>query len=61
MVYKIYNLDTKQFQQSRNGRIIWTSKGGAITALKYVKLRYKSFGGNPDKVVIKTFQLLPLD
>lgn len=61
MVYKIFNLDTQQFQRSRNGRRIWSSKGGATTALKYIKLRYKAFGGNPDKVVFKTFELIPLD
>jgi hypothetical protein len=55
--FKIWNEDTQRFCFSKNGRNIWSSSSGVTTALKYVKIRYKSFGGNPDRIIIKKYEL----
>lgn len=56
-VFKIWNEDTQRFYFSKKGRSIWSSSSGVTTALKYAKIRYKSFGGNPDRIIIKKYEL----
>ena len=55
--FKICNEDTQRFCFSKNGRSIWSTSSGVTTALKYVKIRYKSFGGNPDRIIVKKYEL----
>mgnify|MGYP006360999875 FL=1 len=55
--FKIWNEDTQRFCFPKNGRSIWSTSSGVTTALKYVKIRYKSFGGNPDRIIVKRYEL----
>ena len=55
--FKILNENTQRFCFPKNGRSIWSTSSGVTTALKYVKIRYKSFGGNPDRIIVKRYEL----
>ncbi len=57
LAFKIWNEDTQRFCFPKNGRSIWSTSSGVTTALKYVKIRYKSFGGNPDRIIVKKYEL----
>lgn len=60
IVYKIFNEDTQRFFSSNNKRMIWISPSGVATAVKYAKARYKRYGGNPDRIVVKKYVLVEI-
>lgn len=60
IIYRIFNEDTQRFCSSNNKRKVWTSPSGAQTALVYIQKRYKRYGGNPDRIIIKKYSLVEI-